>query len=208
MKNKALYIGYGIATVCWFLMFSPWTKQYFNFWIMMMIASGTLSIIALTNTPKKELKQLYKFNFKNIAYGVLSFVVLYGVFYIGNIITRSIFNFAPHQIENVYATKTQADSILIGLALLFWIGPSEEIFWRAFAQNSLSKKLSPVNAYLINTFIYTFIHIWSFNFILILAAAVAGLAWGWLFMKYRSGSMIVISHALWDLFAFVIIPFV
>jgi len=50
------------------------------------------------------------------------------------------FQLCPTQIENVYATKNQADAILIGLALLFWIGPSEEIFWRAFAQNMLSKK--------------------------------------------------------------------
>ncbi len=207
MKNRTLYLGYVIAIVFWFLMFSPWTKQYFNFWIMMMIASGILSTIALTNTPKEELKQLYKFNFKNIAYGVGSFVILYGIFFVGNLITRSIFNFAPNQIENVYATKNQADAILIGLALLFWIGPSEEIFWRAFAQNMLSKKMSPMRAFIINTCIYTFIHIWSFNFILILAAAVAGIAWGLLFMKYRSGSMIVISHAIWDCFVFVIIPF-
>jgi len=50
---------------------------------MMMIASGILSTIALTNTPKEELKQLYKFNFKNIAYGVGSFVILYGIFLLG-----------------------------------------------------------------------------------------------------------------------------
>jgi hypothetical protein len=42
---------------------------------------------------------------------------------------------------------------------------------------------------------------------LILAAAVCGVFWGWLYLRFRSPLLNVVSHAVWDLLVFVILPF-
>jgi membrane protease YdiL (CAAX protease family) len=42
---------------------------------------------------------------------------------------------------------------------------------------------------------------------LILAALVCGIFWGSLFLKYRSPLMLIVSHTLWDLLVFIVLPF-
>jgi membrane protease YdiL (CAAX protease family) len=42
---------------------------------------------------------------------------------------------------------------------------------------------------------------------LILAAAVCGVFWGGLYLRFRSPLLNIVSHTLWDLLVFVILPF-
>jgi len=56
------------------------------------------------------------------------------------------------------------------------------------------------------TLIYTIIHIWAFNLMLLGAALVCGLFWGVMFMRYRSAWPGIISHAIWDVTIFVLLP--
>ena len=66
--------------------------------------------------------------FRKIAIGVLSAVFLYAVFFVGNILSRQLFNFAGAGIEGVYAFKADASPVRISLLLLCLIGPGEELF--------------------------------------------------------------------------------
>lgn len=202
---KKIIIPFCIAAIFWFLMFSPWTKTYLNFWYTMLLASGTLTFYSLL-IGRNDFRDVYRFNSRYIFIGLLSAAFLYLVFFAGNYFSHLLFDFSKQQVSNIYATKSQADKIFIGFALLLWIGPSEEIFWRGFAQYNLSKKYGDKKAFIITTAIYAFVHIWAFNFMLFMAALICGIFWGWLFMKYKSVIPGLISHAIWDAVIFVILP--
>ena len=203
MRN--VIIGLIIAAVFWFIMFSPWTKDSVNFWIMMTVAASTLIVFSLT-AAKDYIKSYFAVKGKLIVIGLVSAAVLYLIFFVGNYISSLLFDFSRNQIENIYSTKEQADKIHIAAALLFIIGPAEEIFWRGFIQHSFAEKYGDTKAFIIATLIYALVHLWSFNFMLIMAALICGLFWGWIFLKFKSLVPVIISHAVWDVAIFVIIP--
>jgi CAAX protease family protein len=202
---KKVIPGFIIAGIFWFLMFAPWTKEYFNFWIMMIIATATLNTYSFI-LGRKQLKNVYKFEAKWIYIGLLGALVLYMIFFAGNFLSNLLFDFTGHQVDNIYATKSQADKIFIGLALLLWIGPAEEIFWRGFAQHNLSLKFGDNMGFIITTVIYALVHIWAFNFILFMAALICGIFWGWMFKRFKSVWPGIISHGVWDAVIFVVLP--
>ncbi len=194
-----------IAAIFWFVMFSPWTSPYINFWYVMLVAAGTLSILSLAFG--KGWKKQISFNAKDIALGIGSAVVLWAIFYVGNEISALIFDFAQPQVNNVYSMREGQSPLFLGAALLFWIGPAEEFFWRGYVQRTLSEsKLGATKAFLITTVVYALVHIWSFNFMLVMAALVCGAFWGFLYMKNRNLLTVFISHAIWDVAVFILFP--
>jgi uncharacterized protein len=202
---KKLVFPIFMTALLWFFMFSPWTKAYVNFWVGMTIAAGLLSSLALY-TDRKNLKEIYIFKPSHIVIGVLTAIALYLVFYLGNYLSRLMFTFAGSEVSGIYNNKVQANYIIISLLLLFWIGPAEEIFWRGFIQLNLTKKFGNVKGLVFASLIYALVHIWSFNFILIMAALLCGFFWGFMFKRYKSVVPCIISHALWDFVIFIVIP--
>ena len=109
---------------------------------------------------------------------------------------------------------------VLSMALLFIIGPAEEIFWRAYVQRKLADwmpatphrcmRLTIDNrfwAMLAGVMIYTLVHLFSFNFMLIMAALVCGATWGFLYWLCPNRlPAIIISHALWDAAVFIWFP--
>jgi len=95
---------------------------------------------------------------------------------------------------------------LIGLLLFFVTGPCEEIYWRGFLQRGLMVRLGQNKGWLLASFIYSFVHIWTLNAMLMLAALIAGLLWGWLYKSTHSLWPSMVSHALWGLLIFVLFP--
>jgi hypothetical protein len=140
--------------------------------------------------------------------GIIIAAALWGVFWCGDKVSQLLFAFARPQVEDIYNIKGTLSPTLLALLLLFVIGPAEEIFWRGYVQRTLSKFRSPLFAFFVTTMCYTFVHLPSGNFMLIMAALVCGIVWGGLYylMPNRLTS-IIISHALWDAAAFVWLPF-
>ena len=202
---KKLAVPIAITAILWFFMFSPWTKTYINFWTGMGFAAGILSILALY-IDRKNLKEIYSFKVSHIAVGLISAAALYLIFYLGNYLSRLMFTFAGGEVAGIYNNKVQADYVVISLLLLFWIGPAEEIFWRGFVQSNLNKKFGDVKGLIYASLIYALVHIWSFNFILIMAALLCGFFWGYMFNRYKSVVPGIISHAIWDFVIFIVIP--
>ncbi|MFN3270639.1 MAG: lysostaphin resistance A-like protein, partial [Candidatus Kapaibacteriota bacterium] len=93
------------------------------------------------------------------------------------------------------------------LLLLFVIGPAEEIFWRGFIFTKLNEiRNKPYVNLFWATLLYTFVHIWALNLMLLIAAFVCGLFWGYLFLRNKSLVPVIISHSLWDFAVFVLFP--
>jgi membrane protease YdiL (CAAX protease family) len=139
--------------------------------------------------------------------GLLSAAFLYVVFFVGNYLSRRWFDFAGSGIENVYSFKGDAASIRIALLMLLVIGPGEEIFWRGYLQKQFSAKWGKWTGLIVALIIYIGIHIFTGNFMLIMAALICGLFWGWLYLKYESMLINVISHTVWDIAVFLVLPF-
>jgi len=101
---------------------------------------------------------------------------------------------------------THTDKRLIFLLLLLITGPGEEIFWRGFLQENLMVKYGNAAGFILTTFIYGSIHIFSLNFMLTMAAYVAGAFWGALYLWKRDLTMVIVSHSLWSAVIFAILP--
>lgn len=144
----------------------------------------------------------YKF-----AVGIASAAVLYGVFWLGNLISPYIIPGARDGINGVYQFKSSASTIRIFWSMVLLIGPGEELIWRGFLQRHLESRVGRLNGFLVAAAFYTGIHIFSGNIMLTGAALVCGLFWGFLYYRYRSMVINTISHTIWDVAVFLLFPF-
>ncbi len=141
-----------------------------------------------------------------ILLGVLTAAVLYAAFVVLNPLSRVVFQSAATDIERVYAFKTGASPARVGLLILFVIGPGEEIIWRGFLQRHWEKRWGFPAGWLLAAAFYAAVHLGSGNAMLVLAAAATGLFWGFLYHRFRSMLLNAVSHTLWDLLIFMILP--
>lgn len=195
-----------LAAIIWIELF---VLKTFNFWIEMTVCASFLAGMGLYFNHKNGEAinyRLYFFEPKFILVGIISAAALYAVFYFGNIISKLILPFAESQIAGVYGNKSLLDPVIIALLLAFIIGPAEEVFWRGFVQDTLAEKFGDNKGWIIASLIYGGVHIFAMNFMLFMAALICGLFWGWVFKKYKSVWPGIISHALWDLTIFILLP--
>ena len=172
----------------------------------MMTCSGLiLTTYSLICSPGL-LKQI-RMGWSDIALGVGLAAALWGVFWIGDKLSSLMFDFARPQVNLIYGMKEGENPVILTLLMLFIIGPAEEIFWRGYIQNHFSKRWNPNIGFIVTTLIYGLVHISKFNFMLIMAAIVAGFIWGlaYRFFPERLGA-IILSHALWDCAVFIWFP--
>ncbi len=141
-----------------------------------------------------------------VGFGILSALFLYIVFYAGNIVSRQIFSFAKSGIENVYAFKSGVSPFRIAVLMVLLIGPGEELFWRGFLQRRLQMEQGRWRGFIIATSIYTLVHLASGNAMLILAAGLCGLFWGFLYVQKGSILLNIVSHTVWDVAIFLLFP--
>lgn len=144
---------------------------------------------------------------KKVLIGLISAAFLYVLFFVGNYLSRQWFGFAESGIDNVYAFKGDAPPLRISLLMLFIIGPGEEIFWRGYLQRHFSATWGKRAGFIIALVLYTGVHIFTGNFMLVMAAFICGLFWGWLYLKHESMLINVISHTVWDIVVFLVLPF-
>ena len=198
-------IGCSIAAVLWTIMFSPWTSPHINFWVMMTCSGAILTTYSTIVSP--GLWKGIRMGWSDIALGILMAAALWGVFWIGDRLSSLMFDFARPQVNLIYGMKEGQSPWLLTALMLFLIGPAEEIFWRGYVQENLSKKWNANVGFVVTTLIYALVHAGSFNFMLIMAALVAGAAWGLLYRLFpKYFAAIIISHALWDVAVFIWFP--
>lgn len=194
-----------IAAILWTIMFSPWTSPHVNFWVMM-TCSG-LALTTFSTWARRDWWKEVKLDWTNIALGVTLAAALWCVFWIGDKLSSLMFDFARPQVNLIYGMKEGENPWVLTFLMLFIIGPAEEIFWRGFIQKSFSERWNPNLGFIVTTLVYSLVHLSKFNFMLIMAALVAGLVWGlaYRFFPEKLGA-IIISHALWDCAVFIWFP--
>lgn len=202
---KRLLFTIILATVLWTVMFSPWTAHYVNFWWMMTASACVLSLCATIFAPGWWKR--VRLTPSNIFWGVVIAVALWGVFWVGDKLSQLMFDFARPQVDTIYGMKEGESPWLLTVLMLFLIGPAEEIFWRGYVQHNLSLRWNPNLGFVVTTLVYALVHAGSMNFMLTMAAMVAGAAWGLLYLMFPERfAAIIISHALWDVAVFIWFP--
>ena len=138
--------------------------------------------------------------------GLVSAVVLYALFVLGNVVIVTVLPFGEEQIRDIYS-KGQGTSLwIMGGISLFVMGPSEEIFWRGYLQRELMNYFGEWQGWLMGTILYGGVHFWSFNLTLVLAAFVAGAFWGALYWRFNNLAPVIVSHSIWSIAVFSLFP--
>lgn len=214
-----------LAFVLWTVMFSPWTAPHLNFWACMTCSALLLTGLTflLNGAWWKHISvpegKAIRYWAENIVLGVVIAVALWGIFWVGDKLSQLMFpSFARHQVDSIYGMKEGENPWLLTGLLLLIIGPAEEIFWRGYIQRRLAEYLTKWKtitigkleldahfwAMLIAVAVYALVHLFSLNFMLIMAALVCGVVWGGLYwlMPNRMPA-IILSHCLWDAAVFI-----
>lgn len=210
MENKRLTRFIALLAVVIFVpLFITRGVGRFDFWWWMSLNIALLTALAAALDPgwrNAVAGDLQKQIVQKVGWGVLAALGLYLVFYVGNTFSRILFPFAAANIENVYAFKSGAAPLRIALLMAIIIGPGEELFWRGFLQRRLQMEKGPFQGFLLATLLYAGVHIASGNAMLVLAAGVCGMFWGFLYLRTGSLLLNVVSHTVWDLAIFLFFP--
>ena len=190
-----------LATIFWFVTFYlTWS----TFWIKISLSAACLALISMRLQPDRT--ENLKFNAKSIIIGLVSASVLYLIFWIGKLISTVLFSFAGSQIGGIYDKGVGTPMWVIALLLFCITGPAEELYWRGYLQKNLMVRFGQWQGWLLATAIYAGVHIWSFNFMLIGAAAVAGAFWGAMFWRLNNLTPVIVSHSIWSAVIFAVLP--
>jgi uncharacterized protein len=181
-----------------------------DFWWWM--TANILLLLAVVQGGDAEWRRLLVIDLRDrpcrkVVLGLLAAAVLYLVFWLGNRAIRYLLAGAGADISAVYAFKEQASVLRITVLMLLVIGPGEELFWRGFLQRRFGGALGGGAGWLLTAAVYAGVHIASGNPILVLAAGVCGLFWGWLYWRHRSMLLNAVSHTAWDVAVFLLFPF-
>ena len=190
-----------LAAVFWYATFS---LKLLNFWLSMCIAVSTLTAMAVhfDGLPVRRAD----WRLRSVISGIFAAAALYSIFWLGNSFSQILFSFAKPQVSSIYGIRTQGETLLIGLILFFVTSPGEEIFWRGFVQRRLARRFGRKRGWLLASAVYAAVHIASGNFMLTMAALTAGLFWGWLYLQERNLVPCIVSHSVWTITIFILLP--
>lgn len=201
---KKIVLAFVLAAVLWGIMFSPLTAPHVPFWGMMAASACVLAVFAFVVSP--DLRRM-RWRVGDCFAGIAIAVGLWCVFWVGDQVSSWLFDFARPQVDLIYGMKEGVPAGLLSVLLLFLIGPAEELFWRGYVQGTLSERWGANAAFVVTVLVYALVHVVSCNFMLVMAAGVAGVVWGGLYRLFpRRLAALVVSHALWDAAVFVWFP--
>ena len=197
----AIVVTLLIASFLWFVTFG---LNWGNFWVKISISAATLALtsIALQRGVRAEVR----FDAKSVLLGLGSAVALYGIFVAGKVISSSLFDFADGQVGDIYGLGEGSQLWIISLLLFFVTGPSEELYWRGYLQSALMDRYGELWGYVAATALYAAVHLWTLNFMLVGAAAVAGAFWGFVYWRTKNIAVVIVSHSVWSAVIFSVLP--
>jgi membrane protease YdiL (CAAX protease family) len=193
-----------LAAFFWWVIFG---KEAVNFWLGMSVATSTLAALSLILGGRDFRRSLLKFPGSTTFWmGLASAVALYVVFEVGYFCSRLLFSTSPEEVSNIYTIRSKANPFVISLVLLFITSPCEEIFWRGFLQRWAVGRFGLMAGWILSTLLYSAVHIASGNWMLVMAAMVAGAFWGLLYLLTQNLWICILSHAFWTVLIFILIP--
>jgi membrane protease YdiL (CAAX protease family) len=143
--------------------------------------------------------------FSYLSIGVLSGLLLYGLFWLGYHAVGFLQLGFQRDIHQLY--RRFGPSLLWEyFALVLVAGPGEEIFWRGFIQKRLLTHFKPKVAIIIGALLFASVHAYSGKLIFIVGALFSGMVWGTLYYWKKSMPLVIVSHLIFDLMLFILFP--
>ncbi|MEA2622383.1 MAG: protease family protein [Chloroflexota bacterium] len=173
------------------------------FWDRMTITGVTLGGYALAVSPSARRVRVGP---KEVALGLGSAAALYVTFWIGDRAARRIVPTGEKDIADIYALRELRPKNEIALRLLSVVAPAEEIFWRGLVQSTLMRRFGRWRGAAFATAAYGGVHVVTGNVTLTGAATVAGAHWGALYALGVPLGALIVSHAAWDIWIFLLQP--
>jgi uncharacterized protein len=181
---------------------------YFSFHdktIFWYIFSGSILILIAYAMLQGEVDDEASFA-KYIFFGALSGIMLYFIFWFGFKAIQIMDLPFGKSIKTLYRWYAP-NAFWQYIALILVAAPGEELFWRGFIQKSLLKYFKPIWSILLGAVLYASVHMYSGSFLLVFAAFLSGAAWGGLYYWKRSMPLVIVSHLIFDMMIFMIMPF-
>jgi len=186
--------GLAVAGLAWTWLFAAGPTGFWNRAAVAGLIIGIFGIVA----QRHRLGHLLERTPLDVAIGVLGAAVLYGVFWVANLVLSRVFPAMARQVAQLYAIRgTARTPQMVGVLLL--VGPCEEIFWRGFVQSRAGVVVALVG--------YAAVHLWERKAVLVLAAVAGGVFWAGLFAWRTTLMAPIVCHALWDLAVVIWFPF-
>jgi membrane protease YdiL (CAAX protease family) len=138
--------------------------------------------------------------------GLASAAVLYATFQAGDRFARRFVPGGERQIRDIYALRALRPRSEIMARLLAVIAPAEELFWRGLVQAALMRRYGRWPGAAAAAASYAGVHAVTGNFTLLGAAGVAGAHWCALYALRVPMGALIVSHAAWDVWIFLLQP--
>lgn len=200
-QDRTLLGGLATAYAAFALTFRGPREQ---FWSRMTLTGLSLGSLALASEPDLRRTRIHA---QDVVVGLASAGVLYVIFIGGDRLARAILPHGAAEIDDIYTLGTFGKKLELAARISFVIGPAEELFWRGLVQKRLIQHLGRVPGTILGIAAYGGAHLVTGNLTLIGAASVAGTFWGSLSSLGVPMGALLVSHASWDIYAFLIAPF-
>ena len=196
-RYTKIVFGVVLSFLLWYQVFL--SDYLWSFWYRVTFSSIILSCYAYL-VGKTSLSDV-KLGRNNIIKGICSGFALYGLFYVGFNVFRTL---VAGGASNVYLYRSELP-LFVPAILLLVTSFCEEFFWRHYIQTSIGDRYG-FKGILLTTALYSAIHLPTLNIPLVAAAFIAGLAWGLLYRYTGSLPLVVFSHIAWTELIFVFLP--
>lgn len=197
MTDRKLILGMLIAHLFLFFTF----KDSAVFWY---IFTASMLILISYSIIHEEIEDRCSMN-SILLIGSMSGIGLFGFFWFGSMMIDWLNLPFAGQISRLYSMFSP-EILWHYLVLVLIIAPGEEIFWRGFIQKRFGKHLGIRNGMIASILLYSSVHFYSGEFILVLAAILAGTVWSALYAWKKSLPLVIVSHIVFDLLLFIFIP--
>ena len=198
MRKAAIGLALAAPAFAW-----AFRAQRPNFWWRMLATGGGLGAYALAVAPELRRQRVAA---RDVASGLASAGVLYGVFQVGDRVARRIMPSGTEEIGNIYALRRLLPRWLIAGLLAVAIAPGEELFWRGLVQATFQRRFGRYRGAALASACYGGVHLASGNLTLTGAAGVAGAFWGLQYALQDRLPPLIASHIAWDIWIFLVVP--
>ncbi|MCU9612289.1 CPBP family intramembrane metalloprotease [Caldibacillus lycopersici] len=200
IRNWKFLLGYLIAHLLLYFTFDHTNV----FWYILTGSSFFLISYSIMNEEVDDKIPVGQY----LLYGILSGLLLYGLFWLGNAIINGLnLSYFENQVQSLYK-HFSPDLIWHYIVLVLVIIPAEEFFWRGFIQKRFLANTNFWTSILASAILYASVYIFSGYPILIVAALISGIVWGILYAWKRSLPLVVMSHLTFDLMIFLFLPLI
>lgn len=201
MKNKKQIITLLLALVFIFSMMFFTFHEKAIFWYLYAFTLLIGIAISLVAGKFEDRIPTWQYLIYGIGYGTIT----YGLVKLGYMLLPAIDKNAVNDVTKFLAIYGP-QNIFQYLLLIFVVAVGEEMFWRGYVQQQLKQFTSPLWAVIVTSILFSLSLAISGFLPGALAAIVAGIVWGALYEWKKSLPLIIVSHIVFVLLLFLVLP--